>query len=599
MMPITKNAARLPGAARSRRARRATPSVEPMERRALPAPVPTSLQGWISIQQEALQAEQEAADNLSTDGPDLDSELNQIYQQAEQAEQDPEVEYFEDEAAGFWEQISENDIGIDYVLEGDYWYQSDIQPGVNDAAQELSEEVQNIQQYFAAMPGNLVASLDQVAGPLAATAGQALSGAIAVVNVVNPYLGASGLTGQIVNQTDGTTTPAQIVQTGTDTWDVYDPEPFVDPGTNDVTIDLGDQQGDTFQLQGEVSVTVPPSGGSPAPAPQPPTEPSPTTTAPQLPLPFPNVGPPTKIDLTHRGAKFNRSIVEEAERLPNGVVKEINSTLRAGAAAVDFAQLTPAAKAQLIGTAIENYTTELKHSLAEARRDPSGAAARWLGSIVRDTVDTLSDNNAAEAAGRQVVRNLFSKATGPFGASKPSRGVGHIVKPVARAGTVALEGGLEKAAIRYFASRGEKILRSQIGLSSRGIDIASYVGQGTGARLIITEAKNVSGTVSGASLTALGSGKQGVNSVNLRRLKSNLAAIRRSIEKRVQDPDTRQTLLDQLDPNLQTGPILRLVGNTAKGTVFDESAIQEIVRDVSGVVKFQWPPLIENLTVLK
>ena len=163
----------------------------------------------------------------------------------------------------------------------------------------------------------------------------------------------------------------------------------------------------------------------------------------------------------------------------------------------------------------------------------------------------------------------------------------------------ALEGGLEKAAIRYFALQGEKILRSKIGRSDRGIDVASYIGQGTGARLIISESKNLGGLVPGKSLTALGSGKQGVNRVNLRRLESNLAAIRRSIENQVQDPTTRQTLLAQLDPGSQTGPILRLVGNTAKGTTFNESDIQEIVRDISGVVKFQWPPVILNLTVPK
>ena len=246
---------------------------------------------------------------------------------------------------------------------------------------------------------------------------------------------------------------------------------------------------------------------------------------------------------------------------------------------------------------------QLQHRVeAQSRRGPArsaGAAARWLGSAVRDTVKTLSDNNAAEAAGRRVVRSLLSNATGSLGASKPSKGVGHIIKPVARAGTTALEGGLEKAAIRYFASRGEKILRSKIGGSDRGIDIASYVGQGTGARLIISESKNLGGIVRGTSHTALGSGKQGVDRVNLERLESNLAAIRRSIENQVQDPTTRQTLLAQLDPGSQTGPILRLVGNTAKGTAFNESDIQEIVQDVSGVVKFQWPPVILNLTVPK
>jgi hypothetical protein len=153
--------------------------------------------------------------------------------------------------------------------------------------------------------------------------------------------------------------------------------------------------------------------------------------------------------------------------------------------------------------------------------------------------------------------------------------------------------------IKYLRSSGIETDQRTSTETVVGIDIASYVGQGTGARLIITEGKNVSGTVSAASLTALGSGKQGVDRVNLKHLESNLAAIRRSIENRVQEPTTRRTLLAQLAPNSQTGPILRLVGNTEKGTLFDESTIQEIVRDVSSVVKFQWPPVIENLIVQK
>ena len=375
---------------------------------------------------------------------------------------------------------------------------------------------------------------------------------------------------------------------------------YSQPGIYSVWVDVIDAGGSSAEVMSTIEVSLTGETTTQTPTATPPATAPPPNTVPQLPLPFPNIGPPTKaVDLTHPGAKSNRSIDQEAERLANGVVKEINSLLRAGAAVADFAKLTPAAKAQLVGSAIDGYTTELKHNLAAARRDPAGAAARWLGSVVRDTVKTLSDNNAAESAGRQVVRTLFSKATGSLGASKSSKGVGHIIKPVAGAGTAALEGGLEKAAIRYFASHGEKILRSKIGRSSRGIDVASYVGQGIGARLIISESKNLGGLVPGKSLTALGSGKQGVDRVNLKRLESNLAAIRRSIENQVQDPTTRQTLLAQLDPGSQTGPILRLVGNMAKGTSFDESAIQEIVRDVSGVVKFQWPPIILNLTVPK
>jgi hypothetical protein len=436
-------------------------------------------------------------------------------------------------------------------------------------------------------------------GAAAVQAGQQLQGYVAEIDATSPLLPSVGLQAQI-DDGDGTTSIGTIVpQVPGQVWDVYSTHTYTTPGTYTINAQVSDGQGDTtafslgvgvtsLLLQGQVSTTAPSSMTNPP------------STVPQLPLPFPNVPPPTKaVDLTHPGAKSNRTIDQESERLANGVVKEINSLLRAGASVADFAKLTPAAKAQLIGSAIDSYNTELKHTLAAAQRDPAGVVARWLGSVVRDTVKTLSDNNAAESAGRQVVRRLLSRATGSLGASKPPRGAGHIIKPVARAGTAALEGGLEKAAIRYFASRGEKILRSQIGGSSRGIDIASYVGQGTGARLIITEAKNVSGAVSAASLTALGSGKQGVDSVNLKRLARNLTAIRRSIENRVQDPTTRQTLLDQLDPNLQTGPILRLVGNTAKGTSFNESAVQEIVRDVSGVVKFQWPPVIENLTVPK
>jgi hypothetical protein len=589
------------GLARSRAARRAIPSVEPMERRALLASVPADLQAWLAVQNEALQFEQETANNLSsTDAPTFESGLDQIYEQADQDSQGPDVAYFSDLAAGFWEQIGENEIDIDYTLEGvNDGYQQFIQPGIDVAAQQLASETQTIQQYYASLPGNLTATLETGNDSLDATAGQPLSGAIAVINVDNPDLGASGLTGQIINQTDGTTTPADIVPAGQDTWDVYDTESFQDPGPNDVTVDVSDQQGDTIQLQGQVSVTAPPpTANSPGTSSQLPPATNTPSTASLVPEPFPNVGPPARIVL-RGGVQFNRSMVEEAERLANGVVDQINSSIRAGAAVVDFAKLPPSAKAQLIGSAIDNYATELKNSLDEAQRDPAGAAARWLGSVVRDTVKTLSDSNAAETAGRQVVRRLLSNATGSLGASKPSRGVGHIIKPVAGAGTAALEGGLEKAAIRYFASQGEKILRSKIGGSDRGIDIASYVGQGTRARLIISESKNLGGIVRGASLTALGSGKQGVDRVNLKRLESNLAVIRRSIENGVQDPTTRQTLLTQLDPNSQTGPILRLVGNTAKGTSFDESAIQEIMQDVSSVVKFQWPPVILNLTVSK
>ena len=314
-------------------------------------------------------------------------------------------------------------------------------------------------------------------------------GAIAVVNVENPYLGVSGLTGQIINQTDGTTTPAQIVQTGTDTWDVYDPEPFEDPGTNDVTIDLGDQQGDTFQLQGEVSVTVPPSGARRLPSPSLRRRPTRRVRSRNSRCRSRTSARPRRSISRIRGAKF-----ESIDRGGGGAAGQRS---RRGdqfhAACGGRRGGFRAAHARRQGAARRHRDRELHHRAEaqprRARRDPAGAAARWLGSVVRDTVHTLSDNNAAEAAGRQVVRNLFARATGPFGASKPSGGVGHIIKPVARAGTAALEGGLEKAAIRYFASHGEKILRSQIGRSSRGIDIASYVGQGTGARLIITESQ--------------------------------------------------------------------------------------------------------------
>jgi hypothetical protein len=419
--------------------------------------------------------------------------------------------------------------------------------------------------------------------------GQRLSGYIAVVTIPDPSLTVTDLTGSITNQTDGTTTPADIVAAGSDTWDVYDTETFNDPGKNDITVNVSDQQGDGIVLQGEVSVN---GGGGQDGGGQTPGSPG---LLPLLPMPFPNVGPPSSA-VTHPGEKFNRSVVEESERLANGVVKGINSLLASGNAVAAFAQLTPDQQANLIRSGIDDYANELQHGLAAAQRDPTGAVARWLDAVVKNTVDMLSDNNAAENAGQQVVQRLLNKVSGP---STPSGGTRHIIKPIAGSGAKTLEGGLENAAFHDFEAAGENMLSSKIGSSNRGIDIASYVGQGAGAQLILTEAKNVSGIVRAASITALGSGRQGVDNVNLRRLESNIDAIRKSIEDNVQNTATQKTLLDQLNPNARTGPILRLVGNTAKGTIFEESTIQKIVDEVSGVVKFQWPPIIENISIPK
>ena len=491
-------------------------------------------------------------------------------------------------------EISEAQGAIDYAAHGNTGYLQGLGQFLDGLAANLADETAQATNYFAGISDLTASPIPE--GSITAGSGQGFDGLVGVAS-----LSPNGFDDQVTGvraavTIDGVPASASVVpEASGSSWDVYSSFDIQAPGSYTLVANVTDNQGDTASASDTVLVTYQNQGGSPQ---LPPTT-NPPSTVPQLPLPFPNVGPPTKaVDLMHPGAKSNHSIDQEAERLANGVVKEINSLLRAGAAVAAFAKLTPAAKAQLVDSAIDSYTTELKHNLAAARRDPAGAAWRWLGSVVRDTVKTLSDNNAAESAGRQVVRKLLSNATGTLGTSKSPKGA-HIIKPVARAGTAALEGGLEKAAIRYFALQGEKILRSKIGRSDRGIDVASYIGQGTGARLIISESKNLGGLVPGKSLTALGSGKQGVDRVNLRRLESNLAAIRRSIENQVQDPTTRQTLLAQLDPGSQTGPILRLVGNTAKGTTFNESDIQEIVRDISGVVKFQWPPVILNLTVPK
>ena len=99
--------------------------------------------------------------------------------------------------------------------------------------------------------------------------GQALQGEVATFQLNDPNATVTGLTGQITNQTDGTTTPPKIIQVGSNTWGVYDPATFDHPGTNTVSIKLADFQGDSATLQGQVTVSAPtnptPSPGQPAP----------------------------------------------------------------------------------------------------------------------------------------------------------------------------------------------------------------------------------------------------------------------------------------------------------------------------------------------
>jgi len=87
--------------------------------------------------------------------------------------------------------------------------------------------------------------------------GQALKGEVATLQLNDPSATVTGLNGQIINQRDGTTTPADIVPAGPGSWDVYDSEDFKDPGPNDITIEIADQQGDTTFLKGQVTVTAP------------------------------------------------------------------------------------------------------------------------------------------------------------------------------------------------------------------------------------------------------------------------------------------------------------------------------------------------------
>ena len=91
--------------------------------------------------------------------------------------------------------------------------------------------------------------------------GQPLAGAVAIVTIPDPNLSVTGLTGEITNVTDGTTTPATIVPDGSGGWDVYDSEDFTDPGPNEITVTIEDKQGDSTTLNGHVDVAVPANGG--------------------------------------------------------------------------------------------------------------------------------------------------------------------------------------------------------------------------------------------------------------------------------------------------------------------------------------------------
>ena len=91
------------------------------------------------------------------------------------------------------------------------------------------------------------------------TAGQPLTGEVAIITIPDPNLTVTGLTGQITNLTDGTTTTANIVPAGPGTWDIYDSENFNHPGTDTISIEIHDNQGDSTALKGQVTINAPPS----------------------------------------------------------------------------------------------------------------------------------------------------------------------------------------------------------------------------------------------------------------------------------------------------------------------------------------------------
>ena len=78
-----------------------------------------------------------------------------------------------------------------------------------------------------------------------------LQAEVATFQLNDPSATVTGLVGRIINQTDGTTTPADIVPAGGGSWGVYCSGVFKVPGPNEITIEIGDQQGDTTFLKGK------------------------------------------------------------------------------------------------------------------------------------------------------------------------------------------------------------------------------------------------------------------------------------------------------------------------------------------------------------
>ncbi len=114
-------------------------------------------------------------------------------------------------------------------------------------------------------PDNLVVS-PVGTDTFSVTTGQPFQGAVATIQVADPNVPLTGLTG-VFDNGDGTQSLATIVPASPGPgWVVSDPHPFTRPGTYFIVLQLTDDQGDTPRvLQGHVMVTAP----SPAPQPQP------------------------------------------------------------------------------------------------------------------------------------------------------------------------------------------------------------------------------------------------------------------------------------------------------------------------------------------
>jgi hypothetical protein len=156
------------------------------------------------------------------------------------------------------------------------------------------------------------------------TAGQPLAGEIATVTIPDPNLTVTGLTGEITNNTDGTTTPANIVPEGPGTWGIYDTEDFKDPGTDTISIQIQDHQGDSTFLQGRVTVNAPtptPIGGGSGGGGQTPGDGGRTTvpTSPQTPPnPTAQNPPPALLNPLNFNKRLTWNDYDPLSRPPNG-----------------------------------------------------------------------------------------------------------------------------------------------------------------------------------------------------------------------------------------------------------------------------------------